>query len=129
MLDKMRKILFQICDVMDVIMAVAVVIGIGIAAVGIFPEVSNLWLHREETAAFLEFLDSILSVIIGIEFLKMLCRPNTENIIEALVFLIARHMIVGRTTVGQDFVSVISICVLFLVRYFMRTKKPEENGQ
>ena len=31
----------------------------------------------------LEFLDAVLGVVIGVEFLKMLCKPNTANIIEA----------------------------------------------
>lgn len=45
----------------------------------------------------LEFLDAVLGVVIGVEFLKMLCKPNTANIIEALIFVIARHMIVQTT--------------------------------
>ena len=60
----------------------------------------------------LEFLDAVLGVVIGVEFLKMLCKPNTANIIEALIFVIARQMIVQTTTAGEDLVSVISICTV-----------------
>jgi len=55
----------------------------------------------------------------------MLCKPNTANIIEALIFVIARHMIVQTTTAGEDLVSVISICMLFLFRRFMLATKPD----
>ena len=114
MWDKVRKRIVDACDVMDMVMAAVVVIGIVIAAIGIFPQIGELWRHREETVAFLEFLDAVLGVVIGVEFLKMLCKPNTANIIEALIFVIARHMIVQTTTAGEDLVSVISICMLFL---------------
>ena len=121
MWDKVRKRIVDACDVMDMVMAAVVVIGIVIAAIGIFPQIG------EETVAFLEFLDAVLGVVIGVEFLKMLCKPNTANIIEALIFVIARHMIVQTTTAGEDLVSVISICMLFLFRRFMLATKPDKE--
>ena len=117
MWDKVRKRIVDACDVMDMVMAAVVVIGIVIAVIGIFPQIGELWCHREETVAFLEFLDAVLGVVIGVEFLKMLCKPNTANIIEALIFVIAR----------QDLVSVISICMLFLFRRFMLATKPDKE--
>ena len=125
MWDKVRKRIVDACDVMDMVMAAVVVIGIVIAGIGIFPQIGELWRHREETVALLEFLDAVLGVVIGVEFLKMLCKPNTANIIEALIFVIARHMIVQTTTAGEDLVSVISICMLFLFRRFMLATKPD----
>ena len=124
MWDKVRKRIVDACDVMDMVMAAVVVIGIVIAVIGIFPQIGELWRHREETIAFLEFLDAVLGVVIGVEFLKML---NTANIIEALIFVIARHMIVQTTTAGEDLVSVISICMLFLFRRFMLATKPDKE--
>ena len=102
MWDKVRKRIVDACDVMDMVMAAVVVIGIVIAVIGIFPQIGELWRHREETVAFLEFLDAVLGVVIGVEFLKMLCKPNTANIIEALIFVIARHMIVQTTKLSAD---------------------------
>lgn len=127
MWDKVRRKIFDACDLMDMVMAAVVVIGIIIAVIGVFPQLAELWAHREETVAFLEFLDAVLGVVIGVEFLKMLCKPNTENIIEALIFVIARHMIVQTTTAGEDLISVISICMLFLFRRFMLATKPDKE--
>lgn len=108
MWDKVRKRIVDACDVMDMVMAAVVVIGIVIAVIGIFSQIGELWRHREETVAFLEFLDAVLGVVIGVEFLKMLCKPNTANIIEALIF-------------------VIGICMLFLFRRFMLATKPDKE--
>ena len=127
MWDKVRRKIFDACDLMDMIMAAVVVVGILIATIGIFPQITELWSHRTDTVAFLEFLDAVLGVVIGVEFLKMLCKPNTQNIIEALIFVIARHMIVQTTTAGEDLISVISICMLFLFRRFMLATKPDKE--
>ena len=65
--------------------------------------------------------------MVGAEFLKMLCKPRTENIIEALIFLIARHMIVQTTSATENLISVVSICMLFLFRRFMLATKPDKE--
>ena len=125
--NRVRKILYESCDVLELVMAVIVGVGIIIAIIGVAPELVNLWGHRHSMSEFMEFLDAVLGVVIGIEFLKMLCKPNTANIIEALIFLIARHMIVQTTTATEDLVSVISICVLFVFRRFMLATKPDKD--
>ena len=66
-------------------------------------------------------------LVIGIEFLEMLCRPSSENVIEVLIFLVARHMIVGDTTPYQDFVSVISVALLCVVRRYLRITEEDRK--
>lgn len=127
MWDKIRKILYQICDVLELLMAAAVACGIGVAAVTLWPELVAYWNHRMEAGAFLSYLDAVFNVVIGIEFMKMLCKPNSANIIEVLIFLIARHMIVTSTTPAEDLLSVLSIGVLFLFRRFMLMTKPDKR--
>ena len=127
MWDKLRKKAFEGCEILEFVMAMIVGLAILMAIVGVFPGLLHFWGERGDTHAFMEFLDEVLSVVIGIEFLKMLCKPNTENIIEALIFVIARHMIVQTTTAGEDLVSVISICMLFLFRRFMLATKPDKE--
>ena len=127
MWDKLRKKAFEGCEILEFVMAMIVGLAILMAIVGVFPGLLHFWGERGDTHAFMEFLDDVLSVVIGIEFLKMLCKPNTANIIEALIFVIARHMIVQTTTAGEDLVSVISICMLFLFRRFMLATKPDKE--
>ena len=43
MWDKVRKRIVDACDVMDMVMAAVVVIGIVIAVIGIFPQIGELW--------------------------------------------------------------------------------------
>ena len=118
MLDKIRKGLHTACDVMEIVMVLAVICGIAIAIGTLVPELKIYWDNRLDADAFLLYLDAIFNVVIGIEFMKMLCKPSSANVIEVLVFLIARHMIVGATTPLEDLLSVISIGILFAFRRF-----------
>lgn len=125
--DKIRRKFADACDVLELCMAAAVVCGIIIAIITLWPELIYYWNHRMETDAFLHYLDAIFKVVIGIEFMKMLCKPSSTNIIEALIFLIARHMIVTSTTPLEDLTSIISISILFIFRRFMVMTRPNKR--
>lgn len=109
----------KICELLELIVAVLVLIGI-LLSIGslikdfaIFKEILN------HTESFRSYLDQIFVIVIGIEFLQMLCRPNSDNIMEVLIFLVARHMIVSDTTPYEDFISVISIILLCVLRRYL----------
>lgn len=130
MKDKVRKYLYEIGEVIELLMAVVVIGAIIVAVMTLIPEFAHYWTIRMQQGALLEFIDAVLDVVIGIEFVKMLCKPNSRNIIEVLVFVISRHMIVNNTTPLEDLLAVISICILFLLRRFMdATRKEKEEKE
>ena len=127
MYEKMMQVLYRLCDVFELLMAGAVACGIVVAAVTLWPEMVVYWENRMMPGAFQSYLGAVFNVVIGIEFMKMLCKPNSANIIEVLIFLIARHMIVHSTTPLDDLTSVVSISILFLFRRFMLLTKPGKD--
>lgn len=127
MWDKIRKWLYETGEAVELVMAGVVICAIFVAVIALIPEFIHYWDSRMQAGAFLEFVDAVLDIVIGIEFVKMLCKPNSKNIIEVLIFLISRHMIVQKTTAMEDLLAVISICILFFFRRFMdATKKDKE---
>lgn len=130
MWDKVRKRLYETGEAVELVMAAVVICAIVVAAITLVPDFLHYWDNRMQSGAFLEFVDEVLDVVIGVEFVKMLCKPNSKNIIEVLIFLISRHMIVQKTTAVEDLLAVISICILFFFRRFMdatKKEKVEEN--
>ena len=109
---KFKKHIQRWCGVLEMIMSVLMLIGILFSIFSLVRDVDIFRNLLTDTGAFKQYLDQIFMLVIGIEFLVMLCRPNSENVIEVLIFLVARHMIVGDTTPYQDFVSVISVALL-----------------
>ncbi|MCI8875352.1 MAG: hypothetical protein HFI77_04720 [Lachnospiraceae bacterium] len=130
-MEKLKKYVQKVCGLFELIMAVIVLLGIVIAIISMVKDVDLTQSLFRDTANFKEFLVNVFAIVIGIEFLEMLCRPNPDNVIQVLVFLIARHMIVGETSPYEDFVSVISVAILLLLsRYLHMGKKGErEDGE
>ena len=127
LLEKMKKSIQIMCGLLELIVAVLVLIGILLSIFSLVgdPEVFHLLLT--DTASFKQYLDQIFMLVIGIEFLVMLCRPSSENVIDVIIFLVARHMIVIDTTPYQDFASVISVAVLCIVRRYLRVTKENQE--
>ena len=126
-MSKIKKWVHNICQVLEMIAAGLVSIGILLALISV---ASNLSVFRDilkDPAMFKEYLDTIFTLVIGIEFLEMLCRPNSENVLEVLIFLVARHMIAGNTTPMEDFISVISVYLLCVLRRYLRTHKDDKK--
>lgn len=128
MWDKVGKALNHVCEWLETFMALVVFAGVVVAAAALVPELMHLSRNAREPGAFLSYLEDTSSVVIGIEFMKMLCRPSSANVIEVLVFLIARHMIVHTTTPLEDLLSVISIGILFFFRRYMMATKPDKSN-
>ncbi|MDE6387757.1 MAG: hypothetical protein K2L82_08150 [Lachnospiraceae bacterium] len=125
--NRFKKDVQRLCETLE--MAVALIVLAGIILT-IFSLLSDFDIFRSmlwDTAQFKPFLEDIFVIVIGIEFLQMLCRPNSDNVMEVLIFLVARHMIIGDTTPFEDFVSVISIGLLCVVRRFLHIAKEKEK--
>ena len=116
-----------ICEVLEMIAAALMLVGILFSTCSL---IRNVDLFRElllDPSSFRGYMDQIFMLVIGIEFLVMLCKPNSENVIEVLIFLVARHMIVGETTPYQDFVSVVSVALLCVVRRYLRINNEKRD--
>ena len=94
-------------------------------------DILELLLKSGNTAEFLIFLEDMFSLVVGIEFITMLCRPSAANVIEVLIFLTARQMIVGGSSSLDIFLSVLSVALLYGVRYCLRLMKRRtgEDGE
>lgn len=128
-MEKLIKAVQKFCELIELIAAVLVSIGIILSIISLLKDFTIFQHLLEDTAAFREYLERIFIIVIGIEFVGMLCRPSSDNVLEVLIFLVAHHMIVGETSPYEDFVSVISISLLCLMRRYLRNKeKGDELG-
>ena len=121
------KYIQHACHALELVAALLVLVGIVLALVSLLRDISLFRALASETDAFAEYLEKIFTVVIGIEFLQMLCRPDSEYVLEILIFLVARHMIIGHTTPFEDFISVISVILLCIVRRYLRIMKQQGN--
>lgn len=128
----LNTIIFSIAHVSEVFMSCLitfVIIILMAKMLFLLPQNDVLILSNEE--AFSQFLSTALNLVVGVEFVKMLCKHTPETVIEVLLFAIARQMIVEHLTVYEILIGILAIAVLFAIRKFLfdspRTKKSEAS--
>lgn len=120
-LKRWRSSPSRISSFMEHFMAILVFIGIAIATISLWDSFQELWMHRKAAGAFLVYIDEVFKIVIGIEFFKLLWKPEKETLIEVLMFVIARHMIIEHTTGVENLLSVIAIGILFCIEKYLMT--------
>ena len=65
------------------------------------------------------FIEYSFSIIIGIEFVKMVCKPTASNIIEVLTFAVARFLIIDHSSIMNSFLGAVSIAILFTTKKYL----------
>ena len=74
---------------------------------------------------FTEFLSHALSLVVGVEFVKMLCRHSAQTVVEVLLFATARQMVVEHLEPLQTLIGVVAIAILFAIRKYLMTDKDD----
>ena len=57
------------------------------------------------------FLSNALSLVVGVEFVKMLCRHSAQTVVEVLMFATARQMVVEHLRTWETLIGVIAIAI------------------
>lgn len=127
--DEVAHFLRRVCDIIELVLAVLTIVGIVIAIVGLVPQIGEFWNNRYEVRQLIWYLEMVFNIVIGVEFLKMLCRPDADTVVEVLLFLVARHMIIEETGALEDLLSIISMAILFAVKKYINIpgKRDEER--
>ncbi len=128
-MQKFKKVIQRISNVLEQAVAVLVLVGIVFSLYSLVKDFVVFQGLLNDVSAFRDYLKDIFTIVIGLEFLQMLCRPNSDNIMEVLIFLVARHMIITDTTPYEDFVSVISIILLCVLRRYLHNTRVKEHSE
>lgn len=69
------------------------------------------------------FLHNILTIVVGLEFVRMLIDMTPANTLEVLIVAISRHVILNHDDPLSNLACVICIAGLFATRHFLISKK------
>jgi uncharacterized membrane protein (DUF373 family) len=70
-----------------------------------------------------DYLHNILTVVVGLEFVRMLIDTTPASILEVLTVAITRHVILNHSDPWSNAVCVACIAGLFAIRRFLVRKK------
>lgn len=127
-ITKLEGFIQKSCRIVEIAAALLLLIGILLSIFGILKDFMVFGSLIENVSMFKQYLEDIFIIVIGAEFLQMLCRPTTDNVIEVVIFLLARHMIVEDTSTFENFLSVISIVFLCVVSRTLRLKEKKDSS-
>ena len=72
-----------------------------------------------DTGGFSAFLSGAFTLVIGIEFIRMLTKHTPSSVIEVLLFSIARQMVVEHVGPVETLIGVVAIAGVFAIRKYL----------
>ena len=119
MRKKLQDKMFEMSYFFELLISIIIGAAILILSVRLVIETFNLSSYLKGTESLVEVLDDAIILAIGAELIKMFCKHTPETVIEVLAFALARQLIVGHAEPFENFITVVSIAVLFAVRRFL----------
>ena len=86
-------------------------------------EIYKMFTTAEYFATMDRFLQNILTIVVGLEFVRMLIDLTPANTIEVLIVAIARQVILTHNNPWANLASVLCIAGLFATRHFLIPKE------
>ena len=113
----LQKIMQKMTSYVELVLSVFLLLVVVALTVRLITQsVPQLWSQQMEVMYYVE---SAMTLAIGIEFVKMLCTHTLETIIEILLFAISRQMIVEHLSTTETIIGVGAIAGLFAVRKYL----------
>ena len=126
--SKIDSILYKISRYLEILFAVIILLVIIASVVSLVGSIFlDSFLHPGDTD-FNDFLSNALTLVVGVEFVKMLCQHTSETVLEVLMLAIARQMVVEHLNTTQTLIGVAAIAALFATRKYLLLKPEASAG-
>lgn len=83
--------------------------------------------HLLDYDNFQSLLSYLLMLIIGLELALMLIKHKPSNVIDVMIYAIARKMLIYSTATIEMLVGVIALGILFIIKVSLNKAKVEED--
>lgn len=127
MRQKIRGFIDKISEFLEIIINIILIVAVIIAIISLWQPFMEFINNRDSAHAFLDFLGYVMNILIGIEFFKMLCKPDVDTVLEVVMFVIVRHMIVAETSALENLLTIVGIAIIFAIKKFL--KPASESGR
>ena len=116
-----RRALHIIERVIAIITIIALLAALGLELYEMFSDIS--YFHDVN-----HLLHNLLTIVVGLEFVRMLIDTTPNNILEVLTVAITRHVILSHENPWSNVASIACIAALFAIRrYLIRRSELKEE--
>ena len=116
---KMQDKMFELSYLLELFISLIVGVAVIIIAVYTVVDITKASFMGDAMDTLVSIFDKAITLAIGAELIKMLCKHTPETIIEVLAFALARQLIVGHAKPWENLITVVAIAILFVVRRFL----------
>ena len=131
--EKFSSLMFKIIQLFEIVVAVFITIVVIFMLYSLISQTANINIFQMTSSDFSDFLASALTLVVGLEFVKLLCQHTAENLIEVLMLAISRQMVVEHLNTFQMLLGVLSIVALLAAKKYLtdisKNKKNKEQNQ
>lgn len=120
--------MFEFSYILELIISCIIGIAVVILGVKLFAQMLSMTISSSNEDILVEILDKAMTLAIGVEFIKMLCKHTPATVIEVLLFAIARQLVVMHTSPLENLITIASIAILFAVRKFLLRTEDKTSG-
>lgn len=124
---KLNEIIYTISRYTEIVLSAVMLLVIITLIVPMIYNFVSIPLLDITPEQFTQFLGNALNLLIGVEFVKMLAKHTAENLLEVLMFAIARQMVVEHLNMTETLIGVIAIAIIFAVRKYLLLKNSNEK--
>lgn len=124
-MNRIRKTIYyidKIITIFEIVIAFTLLIIIAINVIETLFEMSGINIVII-TMDFERILSRILTLVIGLEFIKMLCKHTPESVVDVLLFTIARLLVIYHESATDMLIGVAAIAGLFAAKKFLIDRK------
>lgn len=122
-------IIYNISRYVEIALSIVILVVIALAGVRLIMEIAGTSVSSMDTEFFTSFLSQALSLVVGVEFVKMLCQHSAQTVVEVLMFATARQMVVEHLGSVETLIGVLSIAILFAIRKYLMTDNDDMNSR
>lgn len=106
----------RVLHILELVIA-AVTIIVLLIALGL--EIYRMFTVSEYFSSIHTFLHNILTLVVGLEFVRMLIDMTPANTLEVLIMATARHIIMNHDNQWTLLIGIVCIAILFATRRFL----------
>ena len=123
---KLKHILIKISEYIELFIAIMLTIALIISLISLFGDMKSFVDGR---VGLNEALEYALTIVVGIEFIKMLLKNTPGSVIELVLFAVARQVIISHSGALENLIGVLGVAVIFATWKFFFVQKFQEEDK
>lgn len=116
-MQKVNQNLVRALKATELIIAVLLMFAIIISTLATVVYGSESLLN--ETFSLDVILEKALTLVVGVEFVKMLILHTPESVIEVLLYAVARQIIISHSNILENLFGVLAIAGIFVIKKYL----------